>query len=69
VLADLVALVRYAVQSDGELAPYPEQVQARYQRWLAQQEADNRSFTPEQHWWRELGHGTQPGDPEASGGV
>jgi len=27
VLADLVALVRHAVQPDGELAPYPEQVQ------------------------------------------
>jgi type I restriction enzyme, R subunit len=51
VLADLVALVRHAVQLDEELAPYPEQVQARYQRWLAQQEADNRSFTTEQRWW------------------
>ena len=51
VLADLVALVRHAVQLDEELAPYPEQVQARYQHWLAQQEADNRSFTTEQRWW------------------
>ena len=51
VLADLVALVRHAVQLDDELAPYPEQVQARYQRWLAQQEANGRQFTPEQRWW------------------
>ena len=36
---------------DEELAPYPEQVQAHYQRRLAQQEADKRSFTPEQRWW------------------
>ncbi len=34
VLADLVALVRHAVQPAGELAPYPEQVQARYRQWL-----------------------------------
>jgi type I restriction enzyme R subunit len=51
VVAGLIALVRHAVQPDGELAPYAKQVQARYQQWLAQQEADNRSFTTEQRWW------------------
>lgn len=51
VLADIVALIRYAVHGDGELAPYPEQVQARYERWLAQQESQGRSFTAEQRWW------------------
>jgi type I restriction enzyme, R subunit len=51
VLSDLVALVRHAVHSDGELAPYPEQVQAHHGRWLAQQEARGRTFTAEQRWW------------------
>jgi type I restriction enzyme R subunit len=51
VLTDLVALVRHTAQPDGELAPYPEQVQVRYQRWLAQQEASGRAFTPGQRWW------------------
>ena len=51
VLADLVALIRHAIQPDGDLAPYPEQVQARYGRWLAQQEAKGRQFSPEQRWW------------------
>jgi type I restriction enzyme R subunit len=51
VLADLIALVRHAVQLDAELAPYPEQVRARYERWLAQQAAQGRQFTPEQRWW------------------
>ena len=51
VLTDLVALVRHAVQLDDELVPYPEQVQRRYQEWLAGQEAAGRSFTPEQRWW------------------
>jgi type I restriction enzyme R subunit len=48
VLADLVSLVRHAVQLDDELVPYPERVAARYREWLAAQERD---FTPEQRWW------------------
>jgi type I restriction enzyme R subunit len=51
VLADLVALVRHAVQLDDELAPYPELVARRYAAWLADQEAQGRAFTPEQRWW------------------
>lgn len=51
VLTDLVALVRHAVQLDDELVPYPDQVQHRYQDWLAGQESAGRSFTPEQRWW------------------
>jgi len=51
VLADMIALVRHAVQLDEELAPYPEQVRTRYERWLAQQEAHGRRFTAEQRWW------------------
>jgi type I restriction enzyme R subunit len=51
VLTDLVALVRHAVQLDDELEPYPDQVQRRYQEWLAAQARAGRSFTPEQRWW------------------
>ena len=51
VLADLVSLVRHAVQMDDELVPYPEQVQERYRDWLAAQEAGGRVFSPEQRWW------------------
>ncbi len=51
VLADMIALVRHAVQFDPQLAPYPEQVGARYGRWLAQQEAQGRRFTADQRWW------------------
>jgi type I restriction enzyme R subunit len=51
VLADLVALVRHAVTPEGELAPYPEQVQAHYARWLARQAANGRRFTNTQRWW------------------
>ncbi|MCK6584994.1 MAG: DEAD/DEAH box helicase family protein [Anaerolineales bacterium] len=51
VLTDLVSLVRHAVQLDDELVPYPERVQRRYAEWLAAQQADGKTFTPEQRWW------------------
>lgn len=51
VLTDLVSLVRHAAQLDDELVPYPECVQRRYADWLAAQEAEGRTFTPEQRWW------------------
>ena len=50
VLADLVSLVRHAVL-DEDLVPYPDQVQRRYQDWLAAQAAAGREFTPQQRWW------------------
>ena len=51
VLTDLVSLVRHAVQLDDELVPYPERVQRRYAEWLASQQAEGKTFTPEQRWW------------------
>jgi type I restriction enzyme R subunit len=51
VLTDLIALVRHALQSEGELAPYPAQVQARYEAWLATQEQAGKQFSAEQRWW------------------
>ncbi len=51
VTADLVSLVRHAVQLEDELVPYPERVQARYQEWLEAQQAAGKQFTPEQRWW------------------
>jgi len=54
VLTDIVALVRYALHQDDELVPFPEQVEARFQRWLAQQESLGRHFTDEQRRWLEM---------------
>lgn len=51
VLADLVSLVRHAVQLDDELVPFPEQVAQRYALWLADQQAAGRVFTAAQRWW------------------
>jgi type I restriction enzyme R subunit len=51
VLTDLVSLVRHAVQLDDELVPYPERVQRRYAEWTVAQQAEGKTFTPEQRWW------------------
>jgi type I restriction enzyme, R subunit len=51
-LTDIVSLVRFAMQQDNELVPYPERVQANFKAWLAQQ--GNAPFTPEQQHWLEM---------------
>jgi type I restriction enzyme R subunit len=53
ILTDVVALVRFALRQENELVPFPEQVEQRFQDWLAQQEGAGRRFTDEQRWWLE----------------
>jgi type I restriction enzyme R subunit len=56
-LTDLVSLVRFAMQQDNELVPYPERVQSNYNAWLAQAtqaRAGENPFTPEQLHWLEM---------------
>ena len=50
-LADVVALVRHAIEPTEPLAPYAETVEERYARWLEEQEAAGAIFTPEQCRW------------------
>ncbi|MGE0680571.1 MAG: type I restriction-modification enzyme R subunit C-terminal domain-containing protein [Candidatus Binatia bacterium] len=50
-LTDMVSLVRFALHKEGELVPFAEQVEARFQHWLAQQENSGRRFTEEQRQW------------------
>ncbi|HAX20568.1 MAG TPA: type III restriction endonuclease subunit R [Hydrogenophaga sp.] len=50
-LTDIVSLVRFAMQQDNELVPYPERVQANFKAWLAQH---GQPFTPEQQHWLEM---------------
>ena len=52
-MADIVSLVRYAIGTDDELAPFAEQVEERFQGWLATQEIAGRAFTDEQRQWLE----------------
>jgi len=50
-LTDLVSLVRFTLEHDGELVPYAEQVTERYVAWLTAQEQAGTRFTPEQKAW------------------
>ena len=54
-LTDLVSLVRFAMQQDNELVPYPERVHSNYKAWLAQQQAaKGHTFNAEQLHWLEM---------------
>ncbi len=50
-LTDVVSLVRFALHRDDRLVPFEDQVEARFQNWLAQQENKGQKFTPEQREW------------------
>ncbi|MGH8301539.1 MAG: type I restriction-modification enzyme R subunit C-terminal domain-containing protein, partial [Steroidobacteraceae bacterium] len=51
VLTNIVSLVRYALQQDDELVPFPDLVQERFSIWIAQQEIAGRTFNDEQRVW------------------
>jgi type I restriction enzyme R subunit len=53
ILTDLVQLVRYALEQEDELIPFPEIVRERYDTWLLQQENTGKTFTEEQLAWLE----------------
>jgi type I restriction enzyme R subunit len=53
-LTDIVSLVRFALHKDRQLVPFSEQVEERFQNWLAQQENRGRKFTDEQLLWLRL---------------
>jgi type I restriction enzyme R subunit len=52
-VADLIALVRFAVKRDDELVPYADRVRERFDHWIQRQRAAGRTFSPEQTAWME----------------
>lgn len=50
-LTDIVSLVRFTLHREDALTPFADQVEARFQHWLAQQENKGRRFTEEQLQW------------------
>jgi|CXWL01.1.fsa_nt_gi type I restriction enzyme R subunit len=50
-LADLVKLVRHAVQPETPLQPYAEDVRLNYSKWLREKERAGTTFTEEQREW------------------
>jgi type I restriction enzyme R subunit len=54
-LADLIALVRFAIGLDGELKPFADQVNLHFQEWIFRHNARRTTaFTPEQTEWLRL---------------
>ena len=51
IMTDLVSLVRYALEQENELVPFPEKVDANFKAWLAQQE---KEFDEEKLHWLEM---------------
>ncbi len=52
--ADLVPLVRFALQYQPVLEPFAESVQERFEAWLMQKAEAGINFTPDQRTWLEL---------------
>jgi type I restriction enzyme, R subunit len=54
-LTDLVSLVRFALGLDGELRPFADEVDKRFQAWIFRHNAQRATaFTPEQTEWLRL---------------
>jgi len=55
-LTDIVNLVRFAIKDPNveELVPFADDVQVRFEQWMATQELRGRSFTREQRHWLEM---------------
>ncbi len=53
VLTDLVSLIRFELQQEGELVPFKALVDVRFEGWLQRQEQAGHTFTPEQRQWLE----------------
>jgi len=51
IMTDLVSLVRYALEQENELVPFPEKVDTNFKAWLAQQE---KEFDEEKLHWLEM---------------
>jgi type I restriction enzyme R subunit len=51
ILTDLVSLVRFALRQRDELVPYPDLVEANFQRWLDEQAKAGTAFTDDQLKW------------------
>ena len=54
-LTDLVSLLRFALGLDGELKPFADEVDKRFQAWIFRHNARRATaFTPEQTEWLRL---------------
>ncbi|MCK6445340.1 MAG: DEAD/DEAH box helicase family protein [Planctomycetes bacterium] len=52
--ADLVPLVRFALEREEVLAPFADSVRARFEQWLARKRTEGVVFSEDQRAWLEL---------------
>jgi type I restriction enzyme, R subunit len=52
--ADLISLVRFALQQEPELQPFADSVHIRFIKWMSKRIASGQGFEPEQVVWLEL---------------
>ena len=50
-LTNIISLIRFATGESDILEPFAETVNQRFDRWIAEQEAQGRTFTPVQREW------------------
>ncbi len=50
-VADLISLVRHALDPEEPLRPYAANVEERYEAWISEQERSGASFSPAQRRW------------------
>lgn len=50
-LVDVIALVRHAIDPEGDLVPVGLTVRERYEKWLADRAAAGMTFSPDQRKW------------------
>ena len=50
-LVDLVAIVKHAIGPEDTLVPVADQVEGRYQKWLAEKARGGQEFTADQRQW------------------
>lgn len=53
-LTNIISLVRFTLHESDVLAPYPDDVNQRFEAWLDAQETTGRRFTPEQLEWLQM---------------
>lgn len=52
--ADLISLVRFALEQEPELQPFADSVHIRFIKWMSKRIASGQGFAPEQVVWLEL---------------
>jgi type I restriction enzyme, R subunit len=50
-LTDMIPIIRYSAGEEKSLLPFSEILDAKFEKWLTQQESSGKQFTPEQKEW------------------